>query len=118
MQGVVFNAHYLAYVENAVFAWLGAALPPGTVYFAGNDAAVFDFMSKRVTITWTAASTYGETIDLDCSITRWGTTSFDMRVAGSVAGAERFVIELVYVSVVPGTHRPVVVPDLIRAALS
>jgi hypothetical protein len=49
---------------------------------------------------------------------RWGTTSFDVRVVGSVAGEERVVVDLVYVSVVPGTHRPSPVPDHIRAALS
>jgi acyl-CoA thioester hydrolase len=118
MQGVVFNAHYLAYVDHAVARWFLATLPPRAVYAAGNGDAIFDFMTKRATVTWTAGTTYGETIDMDCSIARWGTTSFDVRVAGSVTGDDRFVVDLVYVSVAPGTHRPVAIPDVIRTALS
>jgi acyl-CoA thioester hydrolase len=116
MQGVVFNANYLAYADEAVARWFEAALPPGA-YVAGSAAATFDFMVKKAVVTWSAGSTYGDTIDLDCSVERWGNTSFDVRVAGSVRGDERVVIQLVYVSVTPGTHTPCPVPDSVRAAL-
>jgi len=117
MQGVVFNANYLAYADEAVARWFESALPPGTGYVAGNSAATFDFMVKKAVVTWSAGSTYGDTIDFDCSVERWGNTSFDVRVAGSVRASDRVVIQLVYVSVVPGTHTPCPVPDDVRAAL-
>ena len=117
MQGVVFNAHYLAYADEAVARWFESALPPGATFTAGNHDAVFDFMVKKATVTWSAGSTYGDTLDLDCSVARWGSTSFDVRVAGSVGGTERVVVELVYVSVTPGTHTPAPVPAAIRDAL-
>lgn len=118
MQGVVFNAHYLAYADDAIARWFAAALPAGAMYAAGNDAASFDFMVKKAEVTWTAGTTYPDVVDLDCSVSRWGTTSFDVAIAGSCRGEHRFDITLVYVSVTPGTHTPAPVPDAVRAALS
>jgi acyl-CoA thioester hydrolase len=117
MQGVVFNAHYLAYADDAVTRWLAATLPGG-MYVAGNDAASFDFMVKKASVTWIAGLKFPDTVDLDCAVTRWGRTSFDVTVTGTVAGSDRFVVELVYVSVTPGTHSPCPVPDDVRSLLS
>jgi acyl-CoA thioester hydrolase len=117
MQGVVFNAHYLAYADHAIVEWFKAALPANAMFVAGNGAATFDFMVKKATVTWTSGATYGDVLDLDCSVGRWGTTSFDVVVRGTVGGAERVEIVLVYVSVTPGTHRPCPVPDDVRTAL-
>jgi len=118
VQGVVFNAHYLAYADHAVARWFADALPPGTLAAVGNTSATFDFMVKRACVTWSGPTGYGEILDLDCSVPRWGTTSFDVRAVGSVAGDERVEIELVYVSVAPGTHQPCPVPEWVKAALA
>lgn len=118
MQGVVFNAHYLAYADDAVARWFEAVLPAGAAYTVGNADAVFDFMVKKAVVTWSAGSTYGDTIEFDCSVARWGNTSFDVRVAGIVGETERVAIDLTYVSVAPGTHQPCPVPDAIKSALS
>jgi acyl-CoA thioester hydrolase len=117
MQGVVFNAHYLAYADDAIAQWFKAVLPADAMYVAGNGDATFDFMVKKATVTWSGGSTFGDVIDLDCSVGRWGTTSFDVVVRGSVAGDERVEIVLVYVSVTPGTHTPCPVPDTVKAHL-
>jgi len=118
MQGVVFNAHYLAYADDAVAQWLQSALPAGALYVSGNGAATFDFMVKKAVVTWAAGSTFGDVVDLDCSIERWGNTSFDIAAVGTVGGADRFEVILTYVSVRPGTHTPCRVPDDLRSALS
>ncbi len=117
MQGVVFNAHYLAYCDDAITAWMAATIPDAVPYF-GSAEATFDYMLKKAEVTWTAPFTFGDVADLDCSIERWGTTSFDMCVRGSVDGAEKFVATLVQVSVTPGTHTPAPVPEHVKAALS
>jgi acyl-CoA thioester hydrolase len=116
MQGVVFNAHYLAYCDDALTAWMAAVLPDAVPYL-GGAAPTFDYMVKKAEIVWVAPFHFGDLVDLDCWVARWGTTSFDVRVRGSVAGAEKFVADFVQVSVTPGTHVPAPVPDHVKAAL-
>ena len=121
MQRVVFNANYLAYVDDAVDTWMRESLSealshsddPTSLHSIG-----FDFMVKKATVTWTAAVRFAETVDLDCSVVRWGTSSFDVKVVGSVAADERFISDVTYVSVDPQSQRPVLIPDLVRDVLS
>ena len=117
MQGVVFNAHYLAYADHAIAEWFKAALPPDAMYVSGNGDATFDFMVKKAVLTWIGGSAYGDVVDLDCTVERWGRTSFDVVVRGSVDGGERVEIVLTYVSVSPGTNRPCAVPADVKALL-
>jgi acyl-CoA thioesterase FadM len=116
MQGVVFNSHCLAYCDDAFGAWVEAVLP-GEMVAVGHDAS-FDVMLKQAVVTWHRALRYGEDLDVDCSIARWGRSSFDMRFEGSVAGEQRFDIVITYVNVAPGTHGPAPITDKVRSALS
>jgi len=118
MQGVVFNSHYLAYADDAVAHWFRTALPDGSIWMADSQAALFDFMVKKAVVTWSGPAKPYDRLDLDCRVSRWGRTSFDVHVAGSVDGDERVEILLTYVSVTPGTHTPCTVPEEVRAALS
>ena len=115
MQGIVFNAHYLAYCDDAFGAWLDAAMP-GTMVYAGNDGS-FDVVVKQAVVTWHRTVRYPETVDIDCSVARWGTSSFDVRFEGSVGGQPRFDVVVTYVNVAPGTHEPAPVADAVVAAL-
>jgi acyl-CoA thioester hydrolase len=116
MQGVVFNAHYLAYCDDAVDTWFRQALP-GELY-AGADGASFDFMVKTAAVTWYRGLRFGEIADLDCEVSRFGRTSFEVTVEGRVGADPSFTANLTYVSVEPGTHRPCPVPDHVRVALT
>ena len=111
MQGVVFNAHYLAYVDDALEHWFDACLSP-------DLRAGFDVMLKKVTVEWVAPAKYRDVVQLDVRAARWGTTSFDVLVEGHATGRDSFTATVVYVSVKPGTHEPVPVPEDVRAALS
>ena len=51
-------------------------------------------------------------------MTRWGDTSFDVTVTGSVGERPVFTATLVYVHVVPGTKTPTRVPEHVRAAFT
>lgn len=121
MQRVVFNANYLAYVDDAVDNWMRSALS-SQLEQAGDPTNLhnvgFDFMVKKATVTWTSAARFAETVDLDCSISRWGTTSFDVQVFGNVEGERRFDAVVTYVSVDPDVQRPVPVPTLVKEVLS
>jgi acyl-CoA thioester hydrolase len=114
MQRVVFNAHYFAYCDDAVDTWFRAVLAPAGGSF---EDIGFDFMLKRAELTWHAPLVFGETAVLDCSVSRWGNTSFDVTVVGAADGGARFDAVITYVSTVPHQNRPRPVPASVRAAL-
>lgn len=111
MQGVVFNANYLAYVDHALDLWFRDEL--GTNY---QDR--FDFMVKKVTLDWDSPARAHETLQVRPEITRWGRTSFDLTAWLSVGDRKVARADLVYVSITPGTHRPAEIPAEVRTALS
>jgi acyl-CoA thioester hydrolase len=111
MQQVVFNAHYLAYCDDAADLWfrsIGALLEGGT----------WDVMVKKATITWEGGAKVHDDLAIAVGISRWGNTSFDVRFTGTVAGAPIFTADLTYVAVRTGTTDTVPVPGDFRAAAS
>jgi acyl-CoA thioester hydrolase len=111
MQRVVFNAHYLAYCDDAADHWFrrcGALLEGGA----------WDAMVKKAVVTWGGAARLHDDLAIAVSVSRWGTTSFDVRFVGTVGGAPVFTAELTYVAVRTGTLEPVPVPDDFRAVAS
>jgi acyl-CoA thioester hydrolase len=111
MQRVVFNAHYLAYCDDAADLWfrsIGALLEGGE----------WDVMVKKATITWGGAARVHDDLAIAVSVSRWGTTSFDVRFDGTVEDREVFTADLTYVAVVTGTTDTVPVPAEFRAAAS
>jgi acyl-CoA thioester hydrolase len=109
MQKVVFNAHYLAYCDDAADLWfrsLGAAL----------EAGDWDVMVKKATITWTGGAKVHDDLTIEVAVRRWGNTSFDVGFDGRVDGVPVFSADLTYVAVRTGTTETVRVPDAFRAA--
>jgi acyl-CoA thioester hydrolase len=110
MQKVVFNANYLAYIDDATDTWFREAL-------GGYESTGFDFMVKKVTVEWQSAARFGEVLELEVGIARWGKTSFDIGVVGRVGERAVLAATLVYVSTAPGSPTPRPVPPDVRAAL-
>ena len=110
MQKVVFNANYLAYIDDATDTWMRQVLGP-------FEETGFDFMVKKITLEWQSAARFGEVLDLDVLVTRWGSASFDVGVVGTVGDRPVVTATLVYVSMVPGELRTRPVPPRVRAAL-
>ncbi len=111
MQGVVFNPNYWVYVDDVVDQWLIATL--------GREwNQRFDCVVKKATMEWHAAAHHGDTVEFALSVSRWGSTSFDVRLSATVAGQPVITAEVVYISVEPGTHSPCRVSPSIRAELS
>ena len=111
LQGVVFNAHYLAYVDHCIDRWLRSL----DVLTASGD---WDIMVKKASIEWHDSAGIGDVLTLVPHVTRWGTTSFDITVDGSVGERPVFQAVVVYVGVTMGTKTPAPPPEHIRAALS
>jgi acyl-CoA thioester hydrolase len=113
MQQVVFNANYLAYIDDAVDQWFREALEP----HGGHEQLGFDFMVKKITLEWQSPARYREILVLDCSVSRWGRTSFDVTVQASVGERPVLTAVLVYVSTVPGEATAAPIPGVVRQAL-
>lgn len=111
MQGVVFNANYLAYADDVCDNWLVAAL--------GRDWNTrFDAVVKKAAVEWHSAARHGDRVDFTLTVRRWGTTSFETRTVATVDGTPVATIDLLYISVVPGSHQPVAIPRSVIEALS
>ena len=115
MQQVVFNAHYLAYVDDAVDTWFRSLF--GTDYTAGFADTGWDIMLKKATVDWSSPARLGDVLDLDVAVARWGRSSFDVGVAGQVQGRAVFTATITYVGVRHGTVTPIAAPEKIRTAL-
>jgi acyl-CoA thioester hydrolase len=111
MQGIVFNANYLMYMDDVVDQWFTTLIGP-------MPEIGFDYVVKRATIEWSSPARRGDLLTLSPSVTRWGHTSFDITITGVLTGQPVFVGTLTCVSVTPGTHTPTPIPDGVRAALS
>ena len=111
MQNVVFNAHYMAFCDDAVDSWFR------TEFADGFEQHGWDFMLKRATLEWQSPARLRETIDMDVAITRWGTTSFDIGIVGTVEQRAVFTATLTNVGVRPGTLEPIAPPPYVRARL-
>jgi len=121
MQNVVFNANYWVYADDSVAQFVRNALALETntdVNSVDLVATGFDFMLKTAQGTWHKGATYGDIIEAACSVTRWGTTSFDVSVSMTVRGEMVFDCVITYVSTTPGAPQPVPVPDHVKKALS
>jgi acyl-CoA thioester hydrolase len=109
MQRVVFNAHYLTYCDDAAGLWFKAM-------GAGLEDDWWDVVVKKATITWEGSARVHDDLAIAVAVSRWGTTSFDVRFTGTVDGAPIFAAELTYIAVRTGTTETVRVPDDFRAA--
>jgi acyl-CoA thioester hydrolase len=111
MQSVVFNANYLAYVDDAIDTWFRKAL--------GNfEELGFDFMVKKITVEWQTPARFADELDLAARVSRWGNTSFDVEVIATVGERPVLIANAVYVSTTPGSPDPTPVPAAVRDALA
>jgi acyl-CoA thioester hydrolase len=111
MQSVVFNANYLAYIDDAIDTWFRKAL--------GNfEELGFDFMVKKITVEWQTPARFADELDLAARVSRWGNTSFDVEVIATVGERPVFTATAVYVSTTPGSPDPAPVPAAVRDALA
>lgn len=120
MQRVVFNANYFVYCDDVVDLWTRVALAP-ELAAAGDSTNLhsigFDFMLKSTTLVWHSPARYGDVIEASAAVSRWGNTSFDVAIGGTVGDRSIFDATITYVSIDPASQRPVPVPELVRVAL-
>jgi acyl-CoA thioester hydrolase len=107
-QGVVFNAHYLTYCDEAMGA---LCAEHGLIDLAERLQLV------RSTINWQASARWGETVEVDARCTRLGNTSLDIAFDIRADGRDCASVDTTYVLTdLAGTPEPL--PDRVRAALA
>ena len=109
-QGVVFNAHYMAYMDDALERWLATL---GDL----RSAHGWDMMLKKAALEWQGSARSGDLLDIDLAIVRWGRTSWSVGYVGTCRGEPVFTAEVLYVSVKLGINESMETPPAIRAAL-
>jgi len=109
-QGVVFNAHYLTWADEASNHWWVAHGVPWDVVAARVDPVV-----KASTLDWTSSARWGDTVTVDAGTEKLGRTSVTVRFTVRVAERVCCVVRNTYVATDGGRATPW--PDDIRAAL-
>ena len=110
-QGVVFNAHYLAYLDDVSDSWL-------RTLDADFESTGWELMLRRADLTWHGPAGVHDELVVTAEVARWGTTSFDMAFDVRVEDRVVLTATVYYVGVSVGDHEPMVPPQAIRAHLS
>jgi YbgC/YbaW family acyl-CoA thioester hydrolase len=111
MQKIVFNGHYLMYIDTAVAGyWRALAMP----YHETMDPLQGDLFVRKATLEYEASARYDERLDIGVRCAHIGNSS--MRLQAAVfRGAQRLVHgELIYVFADPATQTPKLVPTALR----
>ncbi|MGL4435486.1 MAG: YbgC/FadM family acyl-CoA thioesterase, partial [Giesbergeria sp.] len=112
MQKIVFNAHYLMYIDTAMMDyWRALALP----YEASMVALGGDIYVKKATLEYHASAQLEDLLEVGLRCARVGNSSLLMQ-AGIFRGEQLLVSgELVYVFADPATQTSRPVPEALRA---
>ena len=113
VQGVVFNAHWLTYFDEAstrFFDWMG--FPPAVAFVRD-----FDVMVVKAVVEWEGPAGFDDDVAIVVTPSRIGNASFDLTYAATVSGRPTCTGAITYVSVVPGTHDSTPIPPMLRNKL-
>ena len=113
MQGVVFNAHWLTYFDEASTRFIESLGFPPSVAFVRD----FDMMVVKAVVEWQGPAGFDDDVAIAVAPGRIGTKSFDLVFIATSNDAPASVGTITYVSVTPGTHDSVPIPDSLRQAL-
>lgn len=111
-QGVAFNAHYMAYIDDATEVWIRGLTSTGDYRELG-----WEWMVVRASLEWKASARNGDILEIDVGVVRFGTSSFDFGFIGRVADRDIFRARSVCVSVTPVTLEKMATPTHVRELL-
>jgi acyl-CoA thioester hydrolase len=113
-QGIVFNAHYLLWCDEAFSVWLGGADGAESA-FAGRG---LDAKVVAADLQWRSSARWGDVVDVSAVVDRIGGSSFTMAFDIRVGQRHCCSVRTTYVMVSETDDRPVRVPDDLRIAWS
>ena len=110
-QGVVFNAHWLTYCDDACTRFMDS------MGFGSIWIDEFDVMLVKAVLEWQGPARFDDWVAIEVQPTRLGTKSFDLTYRASVDGAPACTATITYVSVKPGANTSVEIPAKVRREL-
>lgn len=113
-QGIVFNGHYLTYLDTAISGyWRALAIPyHDTMKSLGGDLYV-----RRATLDYRGSARYDDRLDIGIRVREFGNSS--MMVDAAVFHGEQMLVqaEMIYVFADPATQTPLRLPDALRQVI-
>lgn len=109
-QGVVFNAHYLVWADEASMVWWASLGLPWDEIAARADPVV-----KASALEWSSSARWGDTVTVDAEAERLGRTSVTVRFTVRVGERVCCVVRNTYVGTAGGAAVPW--PDDVRERL-
>jgi acyl-CoA thioester hydrolase len=111
-QGIVFNAHYLVWADEAVNTWW---VDRGVDWPQLNTGGL-DYVVVASTLEWRSSARYGDTVAVDADLEKLGRTSLTVRFTVRVGERTCCDVRTTYVCTADGTPTPW--PEDIRTRVS
>ena len=118
MQKVVFNGHYLTYIDTAVADYwraIGLDYPEGYVEKYSNDMFL-----RKATLEYLGSARYDDELCVHCRVAKLGRSSMTFqfeiwREAPAPSAAPLISAELIYVNAEPSTMKAAPLPEDLRS---
>jgi len=113
MQKIVFNGHYLTYIDTAVADYwraIGLPYPEGYVERFGNDIYL-----RKATLEYLGSARYDDELAVCCRVARPGRSSMTFHFEIYRQAEILISAELVYVNADPSTMKAAPLPEDLRA---
>lgn len=113
-QGIVFNGHYLTYLDTAISGyWRALAIP----YADTMKSLSGDLYVRRAALDYRASARYDDRLDIGIRCREFGNSS--MMVDGAIFHGDQMLVqaEMIYVFADPGTQTPARLPDALRRVI-
>ena len=112
MQRIVFNGHYLTYIDTAVADYwraIGLPYPEGYVERFGSDMFL-----RKATVEYLGSAHYDDALEVLCRTAKLGRTSMTFLFEIWRGGDLLIGAELVYVNADPRSRKAVPLPEELR----
>jgi acyl-CoA thioester hydrolase len=114
MQKIVFNGHYLTYIDTAIAEYwraIGLPYPDGYVPRFGNDVFL-----RKATVEYLGSARYDDVLAVCCRVARLGRSSmtFAFEIYRGEEQGPLVTAELVYVNADPATMKAAPLPEEVR----
>jgi YbgC/YbaW family acyl-CoA thioester hydrolase len=114
MQKIVFNGHYLTYIDTAIAEYwraIGLPYPEGYVERYANDVYL-----RKATVEYLGSARYDDLLTVYCRVAKLGRSSmsFAFEIYREGADGPLATAELVYVNADPATKKAAPLPDELR----
>ena len=115
MQKIVFNGHYLTYIDTAIAEYwraIGVPYPDGYVDRYANDVYL-----RKATLEYLGSARYDDELEICCRVAKLGRTSmtFQFEIYRQAQDLPLVTADLVYVNADPSTMKAAPLPDDLRA---